>query len=59
MAFADPHNYYPYLFYFRINAMVAPPVWSVPVEYTDTWSQIITSNSVPLPNVINEFVIFS
>ena len=46
------------VYYFRINAMVAPPVGTVPVEYTDTWSQIITSNSVPLPNVINEFVIY-
>ena len=35
-----------------------PTGQSVPVEYTDTWSQITRSNGALLPDVTNEFVIY-
>ena len=47
------------VYYYQVNSFGSLPAGqSVPVEYTDTWSQITRSNGALLPDVTNEFVIY-
>jgi len=47
------------VYYYTVGSIVALPLGQqVPVEYTDTWSQIVTTGGIPLPDVVNEFVIY-
>ena len=47
------------VYYYTIGSITSLPTGQqVPVEYTDTWFNIVTTGGVPLPDVVNEFVIY-